>query len=255
VEELYLLQKLFRNLGSGNVDHRLMQSDFSDQDGAPVFPSLGVSIQDLEQQETVLIVGSNIRQDQPIAGHRVRKAALYGAFVSCINPLDYDFNFPVSVKQIVSPRKMIESLAAVLKVLAESAELPDDLTDLIKHVNVDDSHRQIADHLKRSDKSCILMGHDAHVHAAASTIRALVQQIALLSGANFGYLTHGANTAGAWLTGAVPHRGPGGGKTSVQGKDLNRMLAEGLSAYLLLGVEPEHDFAHPQVAATALTAK
>ena len=29
VEELYLLQKLMRGLGSGNVDHRLRQSDFS----------------------------------------------------------------------------------------------------------------------------------------------------------------------------------------------------------------------------------
>jgi len=33
-EELFLLQKLMRGLGSGNVDHRLRQSDFSLDDKA-----------------------------------------------------------------------------------------------------------------------------------------------------------------------------------------------------------------------------
>jgi NADH-quinone oxidoreductase subunit G len=39
LEELYLLQKLVRGLGSGNVDHRLRQADFDDQDYAPLYPS------------------------------------------------------------------------------------------------------------------------------------------------------------------------------------------------------------------------
>ena len=44
VEEFYLLQKLVRALGSGNVDHRLRQRDFSDDAEAPLFPYTGLPI-------------------------------------------------------------------------------------------------------------------------------------------------------------------------------------------------------------------
>lgn len=48
VEEMYLAQKLARGLGVSNIDHRLRQADFSDQNAAPVFPWLGQALEDLE---------------------------------------------------------------------------------------------------------------------------------------------------------------------------------------------------------------
>jgi NADH-quinone oxidoreductase subunit G len=51
VEELYLAQKLARGLGVANIDHRLRQADFSDQDTAPVFPWLGQGVADLEKSK------------------------------------------------------------------------------------------------------------------------------------------------------------------------------------------------------------
>ena len=44
LEEHYLLQKLMRGVGSNNIDHRLRQQDFSDQDIAPLYPALGQGI-------------------------------------------------------------------------------------------------------------------------------------------------------------------------------------------------------------------
>ena len=41
VEELYLLGKLTRALGSANIDHRLRQVDFRDQADDPAAPGLG----------------------------------------------------------------------------------------------------------------------------------------------------------------------------------------------------------------------
>ncbi|MDS4070551.1 MAG: NADH-quinone oxidoreductase subunit NuoG, partial [Candidatus Competibacter sp.] len=61
LEELYLAQKLARGLGVANVDHRLRQADFSDQDTAPVFPWLGQTLEDLEKVKSALLVGSNVR--------------------------------------------------------------------------------------------------------------------------------------------------------------------------------------------------
>lgn len=252
LEEFYLLQKLVRSLGSGNIDHRLMQTDFTDQNDAPVYPVLGCSIENLEYQDAVLLVGSNIRQDQPIAGHRLRKASLRGSQISCINSLDYDFNFPLAAKQIVAPAKMAESLAAVVKALADSAELPQGLGALLEPISVEEIHHEIARQLQSAEQASIVIGHDAFTHANFSTIRALVQQIANLSGASFGYLTDGSNTAGAWLAGAVPHREAAGSEASIQGKDIASMFEADLSAYLLLGLEPESDCTQSQQALSAI---
>ena len=87
LEELYLLQKLMRGIGCPNIDHRLRQRDFSDQEIAPVFPWLGQSIAELEQLDTVLLVGSNVRKEQPIINHRLRKAVMRGCEISVVNTL------------------------------------------------------------------------------------------------------------------------------------------------------------------------
>src|SRR3970040_71278 len=58
-EELYLLQKFMRALGSNNIDHRIHQCDFSDEAEVPVFPWLGLPIHELEQLDAALIVGGN----------------------------------------------------------------------------------------------------------------------------------------------------------------------------------------------------
>ncbi|HKJ21597.1 MAG TPA: NADH-quinone oxidoreductase subunit NuoG, partial [Gammaproteobacteria bacterium] len=95
LEEMYLLQKLVRGLNSPHIDHRLRQTDFSDQDMAPVYPSLGLPIRDLESLDAALLIGSNIRKEQPLAALRLRRAALHGASVMFVNWADYNFNFPV----------------------------------------------------------------------------------------------------------------------------------------------------------------
>jgi NADH-quinone oxidoreductase subunit G len=79
VEEGHLLARLADHLGTANIDHRLERRDFSDQDNDPAFPWLGVSIAELEDQEAIFVIGSNIRQEAPILAHRIRKAALGGS--------------------------------------------------------------------------------------------------------------------------------------------------------------------------------
>src|SRR5690606_35634524 len=57
VEEYYLLQKLLRENGCANLDHRLKQGSFKDQEFAGTVPFLGCSIEQLEQMEAGLVVG------------------------------------------------------------------------------------------------------------------------------------------------------------------------------------------------------
>ncbi|HEV2613789.1 MAG TPA: NADH-quinone oxidoreductase subunit NuoG [Gammaproteobacteria bacterium] len=98
LEEFYLLQKFMRGMGSSNIDHRIHQTDISDQFFMPLFPSLGISIEDLEKQKNILITGSNLKHEAPLLAHRVRKAALQGAKVLYVSPEELDtINFEPSI--------------------------------------------------------------------------------------------------------------------------------------------------------------
>ncbi|MDH5602113.1 MAG: molybdopterin-dependent oxidoreductase, partial [Gammaproteobacteria bacterium] len=252
VEEMYLMQKLMRAIGSDNIDHRLRQADFSGEENAPQFPSLGQSLTDLESNDAILLVGSWIRKDQPIIGHRVRKAARNGASVMAVNTVDYDFNFPVSEKAITSPAQMVDSLAAITKALLSLTGKPaaEGLDNLLSNVNPAENHTKIAAQLNSADKATVILGTQAMLQPQMADLRALSSMIAELSGATLSILTDGANAAGAWLTGAVPHRACGGESTN--GKAVNEMLTSGMNAFVLLGIEPEFDSVNPSVAIKAM---
>ena len=111
LEELYLAQQLTRALGSNNIDSRFKQIDFTDDNDATYFPWLGQSIIDVEENQAALLIGSNLRKDQPIINHRLRKGVLNGALVTALKPIDYEFNFPLDFKfNMYSPLYPFESL-------------------------------------------------------------------------------------------------------------------------------------------------
>ncbi len=254
IEEMYLLQKLMRGVGSANIDHRLRQSDFSDDDGQPLFPALGCSVAELEDRDAVLLIGSNIRKDQPIAGHRLRKASRRGAHIMCVNPVDYAFNFPVDENIVVHPELMARELASIAKALLTltANAAPAGLNVLLENVESGDAHLTIARHLQTASNASVLIGTQAMSHPQLSTLRALALAISELAGASLGYLTEGANAAGAWIAGAVPHRRHAGEHSPLTGLHTREMLNTGMSAYLLLNVEPEQDCANPAAAVRAV---
>src|SRR5690606_37330978 len=113
-EEAYLAARLMRGLGSGNIDHRLRRQDFRDQQADPAYPSLGRRIAELEQLSSILIIGSQLRSEMPMLAHRVRKAALSGGRVGFINPVRYEYLFPVQAYVETGDDGMTAALAAVL---------------------------------------------------------------------------------------------------------------------------------------------
>lgn len=246
-EELYLLQKLFRGIGCNNIDHRIHQADFSDQNTAPLYPSLGIGVEELENQDAILLIGSNIHREQPIAGHRVRKASLKGNKVFGVNCVDYQYNFNQQEKIIVSPKQLVAVLAGIAKSLLVQAP---DILDSIKPSEIE---QKIAEQLKAGSKTVILLGAVAQNHPQASAIRYLSQLIAQASNAKLGFLTEGANSAGAWLAGAVPHRAPAGANVPHAGLSIQEAFKAKLKAYMLLNIEPQLDCANPQLAISALT--
>ncbi|HEX4150592.1 MAG TPA: NADH-quinone oxidoreductase subunit NuoG [Steroidobacteraceae bacterium] len=240
VEEMYLLAKLARGLGSSNIDHRLRQLDFRGQDQEGVFPNLGVAIADVDVLEGALVVGSNLRHEMPLLAHRIRKAALKGAKVAFLNPREYDYLFPVA--GYIADPDLVGGLAAVVRAAAGAAGQP--VPAGTPEAEVRDAHRTVAAALGQGPRRAIFVGTLAQRHPAYAEIRSLAAALAQLSGASLGLLTEGANAAGAYLAGAVPHREPGGSPTAAAGLTARSMLEQRLKAYVLFGgIDPINDLA------------
>ena len=252
VEELFLFQKLLRGAGCSNIDHRLRQLDFSDQDAAPVFPWLGQTIADLERLECALVIGGNPRKEQPLLNHRLRKAALRGARIMQINPVAFPCNYDLTEVLRAAPGDLVRTVAGVCKALAELKSDPLARESWLADVAISEDHKRLAQHLSRAGRNSILLGNLAASIPDAAALRFVAGQLATLAGATFGYLGEATNSSGAWLAGAVPHRGPGGKPAPRTGLDVGAMVKKGERGFLLYQVEPEADSANPAQLLAAL---
>ena len=254
LEEQVLIADLAQGLGVSNLDHRLRQTDFTGQQDHPVFPYLGQSIADIEKLDAVLVVGSNPRKDQPIIGHRLRKAAVNGAGVMFINPVDYRYTFEPLHKAIVTPDRMVQTLAGVAAALLQesNSRAPEALQSVVDNALPDANEQAMAATLRETEQAAVILGLEASMHAGFSTLRALAVLVAELSGATLGFLSDGANSAGACLAGVLPHRSAAGVARENTGLTAVEMINQPLKNYLLMGIEPELDCADGDRALTAM---
>jgi NADH-quinone oxidoreductase subunit G len=257
-EELYLAARIARGLGSNNIDHRLRQRDFRDQAADPIFPALGMRIAEVDALEALLIIGSNLRREAPILAHRVRKAARHGAKVAMLNPARFPYLFPLAGYLGCTPGAMVTELAALLGAAAEATGegVPEHLAAVVRGATVTDAHRGAVQALLTGTRRAVWLGALAGRHPAFADLRALAAALARLTGANLGRISEGANAAGAYLAGAVPHRSAGGKPLTEPGLTAREMWARPLRAYVLFGgVEPGIDTLDPEAQRTLAQAE
>jgi NADH-quinone oxidoreductase subunit G len=241
VEELYLLAQVARGISCANIDHRLRQLDFRDQESDAVFPHLGLKIAAVDHLEGVLVIGSNLRHEMPMLAHRIRKAAVKGAKVAFLNPRRFDYMFPVAA-YVSAPDDMAADLAALVRAAAAAQDKP--VPSGIRSAQVNDSHRAAVGALASGCRRAVILGTLAQRHPAYAELKALAAVLADLCSASVGCMTEGANSAGAHLAGAVPHRAPGGAPLAPPGLTARAMLESALKAYVLLGaLDPASDCA------------
>jgi len=252
LEEHYLAQSLCRQLGSNNIDHRLRQTDFSDQDAAPIMPWLGQSLQSIERLQAILLVGSNVRKEQPLVAHRIRKAFRHHQVkVFTVNPRRFEWRFKTTNELVSDAAGMVKNLAAIARALDIKQS---NLQVLIDAAEVSDQHKAVADELTQAEAASVMLGNIAQQHPQFSALRSLASAIATKTGAVFAYLPEASNTAGAWLAGSVPHRGPCGSQLESAGAHLGEMLAQPKKALISFNLEAEYDMANPAAATTAARA-
>ncbi|MER0171284.1 MAG: NADH-quinone oxidoreductase subunit G [Nitrosomonas sp.] len=255
-EELYLLQKLIRAMGSGNIDHRLRQSDFRADKNMLGVPWLGTSIADISQLKSALIIGSTLRKDHPLIAQRMRQAVKNGMKLNIVNPVDDDLLVKVAHKAIVSPVSITRVLAEILKAAAEikGTELTDELKQLVNSINIPSTANAfaIASSLIENAPAAIYLGNISQHHPDYSIIGLIADLIARITGASYGALGESANSVGAYLAGAIPEisaisiaaklNDTESGLTAAQMLQSDDDLAkEKCKAFILMNVEPEFD--------------
>ncbi|MBS0289336.1 MAG: NADH-quinone oxidoreductase subunit G [Proteobacteria bacterium] len=261
LEEFYLLQKLFKDQGCYNVDHRLRQMDNKHQSHLGIFPTLGISLTDLEQQQNILIIGSDIKKEQPLINHRIRKATSHGAQVFIINPLEVALNYTPLINLIPPKGNIIQALMEVVKAAIELsdkeviADCPVDLLGQLNDIQPSSAASDMAKHLMQKQKASIILGGYVLSHPQAHQLYWLARTLAHLCNATFGEMSEGANSAGGWLAGCVPHRFPFGKEDLAKtGLSAYEMFKEPRQGYVIVGFEPHFDCVAPKFATAALKA-
>lgn len=248
IEELFILQKLVRNIGSNNIDHRLNQTDFLHQENFPLFPGIDINLDEISNLDCIFLIGSNITKDNPIIALKIRKLLENGGKFFVLNPIDFEFFMDISGKFIVNPTQYIDILNNLIDKLKSKNF---DFNFNNKNLNLE--LKKFLNFFVNAKKKLILLGSFVISSPDYSTILGLSIKLSKLLDSFFGILSDGANTNGAWLSGFLPHRLPGG-KILKSNFGLNsfEMLSKNLKGYILFGLELEYDCLYPNIAFDAL---
>ena len=258
MEEGYLIKQLAHGLGCDNVDYRLRQTDFR-LDGKRVgTPWMGCNIQDIEELDRILLIGSNLRNEHPLLAQRFRKAVNNGAELSIVSPLDNNPLMDIAHKVIVRPNDMVNVLAQILKAMSKlqrlSLCLPPSLENLLSNIKVRDNTQAIAESLAGlaglngeldlvAPKVGIFIGNMGLSDPRFTEMYSLMEAIGGICGAKGGILPAAANSTGMHMMGVMPNAG---------GLHAREMLEQPCKAYLLLNIEPELDCQHAALAKAAM---
>ena len=232
-EELHLLQKLVRGLGSSQIDTRLRQMDIK---AAASAPWLGMPITKLSELDRVLIVGSFLRKDQPVIAARIRTASKRGLQVMRIDAGGDDWLISSSGIS-AAPSAWLNSLSEVALAVAKAKSVSAPAGTF--NLPISPASQKIADSLISGSTKAVLLGSAAIAHHHASDLHIMAQFIADQTGATFGFLPVGGNAVGAALVNA-------------NGAGVESVLSGDRKAVLLMNIEPDSDLPNPTQARAAL---
>lgn len=239
-EELFLLQKLMRKLGVNNLDYRMNQSDFRLDGYDNNCNYLGTTLNELLTKKSLLILGSEIRSEQPLMAAKIRKAVKNGMKLYTINYLNEELLCDVGSQLIIDPRHMTYYLSLILKTI-DGQKLEDQYIDNI--INIVESIKE---------DGYILIGELAKMQPDYADLISLVQQISSKLGISYGFLLGKSNEIGANLVGFVPHKGPFNTEINNQGQNVNQMLTNQKQCYVLFNTELECDVIDSHLALNVL---
>ena len=226
VEELLLAKQLAAGLGVNSIDTRMRQQDFSLDAAQQGALWLGQSINDFGSSNAVLVVGSNLRQEQPLLTARIRQAVKEGMSLSVIGSSEQQLRMHAN-QHIAHPATWVEVLTQLTNPAADASEF------------IAATAKQLAE----GEKTSIVLGADVVNHPQFAQIYAAAQALAAASNSVVGVLPQAANSVGADVIGFKAANNAVNPVSALNGSQ---------KAVMLLNIEPDMDWAGSETAKQAL---
>ena len=226
VEELLLAKQLAVGLGVNSIDTRMRQQDFSLDVAQQGALWLGQSINDFGNSNAVLVVGSNLRQEQPLLTARIRQAVKEGMSLSVIGSSEQQLRMSAA-QHIAHPATWVEVLTQLANPAADASEF------------IAATAKQLAE----GEKTSIVLGADVVNHPQFAQIYAAAQALAVASNSVLGVLPQAANSVGADVIGFKAANNAVNPVSALNGSQ---------KAVMLLNIEPDMDWAGSAAAKQAL---
>jgi len=178
LEEAYLLEKLADYVGTKQV-----KFDVANNPSLIANPSLNGMIGDVESFENIILLGSQLRNENPLLLQRLRKMGNAGKTINIINTVDFDLQLTVANKIIQPIKDFQKTFKHIHKIISTKAAKKENSTE-----------KNIANLL--SEKTLLLVGEDIYTSPTFVNLTNVINELIDLTSMKIGCLPTGSNTVG-----------------------------------------------------------
>ncbi|MEW6234999.1 MAG: NADH-quinone oxidoreductase subunit NuoG [Candidatus Omnitrophota bacterium] len=270
-ETLFLFQQFLRELaGTNHIDHRTEHELSENDDGFLTSFALGAAnqpFQEIQEAETILLVGSDLPNENPILHLRARTQTKRGATLYSAHSRTTRLDKDCARTLLYRPGSDSYFLWGLLTAVRQAKEIDStaDFAVITQETGIaENDYRTLAKVLCESKRAAILLGETAFALAGGSeTVRIAAELAKLLQTENQNILPMSLllphfNSRGAADMGCYPHRGPGYAPIPSPGKNTTQILeacAEGsIKALLLFNTDILNEYPNRRLVQKALDA-
>ena len=239
LEEGFLLKKIAKELNTSHIDYRLLEKSFSENNNW-----LGCKIDEIESHDAILVVGSNLKHDQPLLAHRFRRYANKKNNFSIITSYDDFYSTRCLEKVIVNPSAYINYLLMILKQVQLSTKYKinsEVIRNLLKAVKPSNEAKRIAKSLLSNKSKAIFLGNQILHLDDGDNIKLVAMHIAQAVGATFGLIPGYANSVGLNEL-----------NLNTDNISADKILSQSKEAYIMMNFDPLYDYHSPKKINSAL---
>ena len=239
LEEGFLLKKIAKELNTSHIDYRLLEKSFSENNNW-----LGCKIDEIESHDAILVVGSNLKHDQPLLAHRFRRYANKRNNFSIITSYDDFYSTRCLEKVIVNPSAYINYLLMILKQIQLSTKYKinsEVIKNLLKAAKPSNEAKRIAKSLLSNKSKAIFLGHQILHLDDGDNIKLVAMHIAQAVGATFGLIPGYANSVGLNEL-----------NLNTDNISADKILSQSKEAYIMMNFDPLYDYHSPKKINSAL---
>ena len=239
LEEGFLLKKIAKELNTSHIDYRLLEQSFSENNNW-----LGCKIDEIESHDAILVVGSNLKHDQPLLAHRFRRYANKKNNFSIITSYDDFYSTRCLEKVIVNPSAYINYLLMILKQVQLSTKYKinsEVIKNLLKAAKPSNEAKRIAKSLLSNKSKAIFLGHQILHLDDGDNIKLVAMHIAQAVGATFGLIPGYANSVGLNEL-----------NLNTDNISADKILSQKKEAYIMMNFDPLYDYHSPKKINAAL---